>query len=129
MVCTSLLIDQLDMVLPLKSFQTTKLKKRFMLLYAFCDSKESVYKRLKVCTPCLTVYTYVCKHINISRVLRMFDDNTVFCLLIKRKKESSAEEKENILVVLTNDGYLKVMSADTGFVLRSIFLSTIIKFR
>lgn len=59
----------------------------------------------------------------------MFDDNTVFCLLIKRKKESSAEEKENILVVLTNDGYLKVMSADTGFVLRSVFLSTIIKFR
>ena len=59
----------------------------------------------------------------------MFDDNTVFCLLIKRRKEPSSEEKENILVVLTNDGYLKVMSADTGFVLRSIFLSTIIKFR
>ena len=53
----------------------------------------------------------------------------VFYLLMKRKKEPSAEEKENILVVLTNDGYLKVMSADTGFVLRSIFLSTIIKFR
>ena len=39
------------------------------------------------------------------------------------------EEKENILLVLTNDGYLKVMSADTGSVLRSVFLSTITKFR
>ena len=48
---------------------------------------------------------------------------------MKRRKEPSAEEKENVLVVLTNDGYLKVMSADTGFVLRSIFLSSTIKFR
>ena len=50
-------------------------------------------------------------------------------ICVKRRKEPTAEEKENILLVLTNDGYLKVMSADTGSVLRSIFLSTIIKFR
>ena len=48
---------------------------------------------------------------------------------MKRRKEPTDEEKENILLVLTNDGYLKVMSADTGIVLRSIFLSTIVKFR
>ena len=48
---------------------------------------------------------------------------------VKRTKEPTDEEKENILLVLANDGYLKVMSADTGTVLRSIFLSTIIKFR
>ena len=50
-------------------------------------------------------------------------------MLVKRRKEVTAEEKENILLVLTNDGYLKVMSADTGSVLRSIFLSTITKYR
>ena len=48
---------------------------------------------------------------------------------MKRRKEPTADEKENILLVLTNDGYLKVMSADTGSVLRSVFLSTITKFR
>ena len=48
---------------------------------------------------------------------------------MKRRKEPSAEEKESVLLVLTNDGYLKVISADTGFVLRSIFLSKIIKYR
>ena len=53
----------------------------------------------------------------------------ILCLLVKRRKEVTAEEKENILLVLTNDGYLKVMSADTGSVLRSIFLSTITKYR
>ena len=56
----------------------------------------------------------------------MFDDNVV---LMKRRKEPSAEEKESVLLVLTNDGYLKVINADTGFVLRSIFLSKIIKYR
>ena len=59
----------------------------------------------------------------------MFDDNVVFCLLMKRREEPSAEEKESVLLVLTNDGYLKVINADTGFVLRSIFLSKIIKYR
>ena len=48
---------------------------------------------------------------------------------MKRRKEVTAEEKENILLVLTNNGYLKVMSADTSSVLRSIFLSTITKYR
>jgi len=47
----------------------------------------------------------------------------------KRNKDPTPEEKENILVALTNDGYLKVMSADTGHVLRSIFLSRITKYR
>ncbi|XP_065920956.1 DDB1- and CUL4-associated factor 17-like isoform X2 [Dysidea avara] len=46
-----------------------------------------------------------------------------------RSRHPTPEEKENILVALTNDGYLKVMSADTGHVLRSIFLSTITKYR
>ena len=50
-------------------------------------------------------------------------------LSLKRSRHPTPEEKENILVALTNDGYLKVMSADTGHVLRSIFLSTITKYR
>ena len=48
---------------------------------------------------------------------------------MKRNKNPTPEEKENILIALTNDGYLKVMSADTGHVLRSVFLSTITKYR
>ena len=32
-------------------------------------------------------------------------------------------------MVLTADGYLKVLNADTGVVLNSVFLSTAIKFR
>ena len=52
------------------------------------------------------------------------------CVLsLKRNKNPTPEEKENVLVALTNDGYLKVMSADTGHVLRSVFLSTITKYR
>ena len=74
-----------------------------------------------------TMHRYECKHINIS--IHADDNNIALCLLMKRRKEPSAEEKENVLVVLTNDGYLKVMSADTGFVFRSIFLSSTIKFR
>ena len=69
-------------------------------------------------------------NVSILILVYMHDDNNiVLCLLMKRRKEPSAEEKENVLVVLTDDGYLKVMSADTGFVFRSIFLSSTIKFR
>ena len=40
-----------------------------------------------------------------------------------------AEEKEVCLLVLTADGYLKILSATTGAILRSVFLSTAIKYR
>ena len=54
----------------------------------------------------------------------------ILCLLVKRRREVTAEEKgNNILLVLMNNCYLKVMSADTGSLLKSIFLSTITKYR
>ncbi len=42
---------------------------------------------------------------------------------------TSPEEKEACLLVLTTDGFLKVLSADSGKVLKTVFLSTIVKYR
>ena len=50
-------------------------------------------------------------------------------LLFQRCWPCTPEEREVCLLVLTADGYLKVLNADTGVVLNSVFLSTAIKFR
>ena len=45
---------------------------------------------------------------------------------MQRRYPCTAEEREVCLLVLTADGYLKVLNADTGVVLKSVFLSSAI---
>ena len=45
---------------------------------------------------------------------------------MQRRYPCTPEEREVCLLVLTADGYLKVLNADTGVVLKSVFLSSAI---
>ena len=45
---------------------------------------------------------------------------------MQRRYPCTPEEREVCLLVLTGDGYLKVLNADTGVVLKSVFLSAVI---
>ena len=47
-------------------------------------------------------------------------------LSMQRTHPCTPEEREVCLLVLTADGYLKVLNADTGAVLKSVFLSSAI---
>lgn len=51
-----------------------------------------------------------------------------FChvYMFQRRYPCTPEEREVCLMVLTADGYLKVLNADTGVVLKSVFLSSAI---
>ena len=51
-----------------------------------------------------------------------------FChvYILQRRYPCTPEEREVCLIVLTADGYLKVLNADTGVVLKSVFLSSAI---
>jgi hypothetical protein len=46
-----------------------------------------------------------------------------------RHKPTTPEESEVCLLTLTSDGYLKIFNADTGEVLRSVYISTNILFK
>ena len=54
--------------------------------------------------------------------------NSFVCFVYtpQRRYPCTAEEREVCLLVLTADGYLKVLNADTAVVLKSVFLSSAI---
>ncbi len=50
----------------------------------------------------------------------------IIVVTVQRRYPCTPEEREVCLLVLTADGYLKVLNADTGVVLKSVFLSSAI---
>ena len=64
----------------------------------------------------------VCKYLQSDVLTNMFCHVYMF----QRRYPCTPEEREVCLMVLTGDGYMKVLNADTGFVLKSVFLSSAI---
>ena len=64
----------------------------------------------------------VCKYLQTDVLANWF----CHVYMLQRRYPCTPEEREVCLMVLTADGCLKVLNADTGVVLKSVFLSSAI---
>lgn len=117
--CLSVSLSLLPLSLPLFPFPSLSFSPSpslFLLSYLLLPPTFPTYLSISCC-------------LRLALSLPISIPNAPNCSLSQRRHPCTPEEREVCLLVLTADGYLKVLNADTGTVLKSVFLSTVIKFR